>query len=597
MDDPIFLILIYNAALLITMAYIYSLLPAYENQRTPFWIKVFMGGVVSAIGLSIMLTSWPLEEGLLFDTRSVLLGASGLYLGAVPTLIAAIVTSIFRIINGGAGMVPGIGIILISSAMGLIWRHYRRDHLIDMRWRELYLFGLAVHVALIPLLALFRDPEIVRHLIRTLGGSYIILYPLATMLLGRMLAYRLQRERDAKKKLQDMEEQRILQLQLKEAQKMEAVGRLAGGVAHDYNNKMQVVLGFTEIALRRAGNDPDLRQYLEEIQAAANKSARLTNQLMTFARKQPIHPCVCNLNDLIEDMMPILRKLIGEDIEIAWHPAENLWPVMIDPLQVDEIMVSLAGRARDAMKDTGQMSIETQNRTLSADTVKPHPDAKPGDYVMISVTDTGENIPPEAIEHLFEPFYSISADATPEDLGLAVVYGVVRQNNGFVHVDSITGQGTSFKIYFPHSDNGAVSAPLQAESSEIPHGAGQNILVIDDDKFVLDVLKVSLTKSGYRVLAANSPTEALTLVADPAQRVDLMITDVIMPEMNGHTLYERIADSRPGLKVIYISGYTEQSVVQRGVLGGEGSNFFQKPFSIKALTARVHECLQGQSDA
>jgi signal transduction histidine kinase/ActR/RegA family two-component response regulator len=592
MEESISLILIHNAALLITMAYIYSLLSVYEKEYNSQWIRLFLGVMVSAIGLSIMLTSWEMQPGLMFDTRTVLLAASGLYLGSIPTLLAMLTMAVFRYAVGGDGMLAGICIILCSGFAGLVWRHFRRTHLADLSWTELYLFGGATHLLMIPSLLLLPAPV---SLMQTVGVPFILLYPAATMLLGRMLAHRLQRERDAARIIEDLKEQKRLQARLQDAQKMEAVGRLAGGVAHEYNNKLQVVLGFSEIALRRIRNDPDMQMYLEEIQGAARQSARLTTQLMIFARKQPVHPCVCNLNQIVEQLLKMLRKVAGEDIEICWKPATDPGPVLVDPLQIDQVLISLTVNARNAMRDTGCLTVETRNLTLTEDCVQTIPDARPGDYVMLSFTDTGKGLAPETLAHLFEPFYSPQDDATASpELGLAVVYSVVQLNHGFIHVHSALDEGTSFQLYFPRAQEEEKEMPSNplpaAERQKTATGKGETVLVVDDDKFVLDVIRLALKGQGYLVLAANNPTEALEFAGNPEQRFDLMITDVIMPDMNGRALYDEIEKRHHSLRVIYISGYTAESVIQRGVLD-QGVEFFQKPFSVKELCQKVHELL------
>lgn len=702
MQETYTLILIHNAALLITLAYVYSLLSAYEDKHTPITTKLILGGVVSAIALSIMLTSWEMQPGIVFDTRSVLLAGSGLFLGLIPTCLAMLAAGFFSlIIAGDDGIITGIAIIIVSGTIGLVWRHFRQHILVDITWRELYLFGWVVHLVLLPLFFIMPDHAKALTVLQAIWLPYLALYPAASMLLGRMLSHRLQRERDAiilreseeryrslfernrmimlitnpadgqivdantaaaafygwsreelrqlnlhdivartgesvmpgvdadmdedhhyellrhrladgefryveihrgpitidRRALQfhiilDVSEQKRMEEQLAHAQKMEAVGRLAGGVAHDYNNKLQVVLGFVELARSETGHNERLLKYLEEVQTAAERSAQLTLQLMTFARKQPIHPCVLDVNDAISGMLKMLKKLIGEDIELHWEPAPDPWYVKIDPLQIDQMLVNLSLNARDAMPDTGHLTIETQNVVIDESCFGTLPDARPGEYLMIGITDTGVGIPPDSLEHIFEPFFTTKAVGEGTGLGLATVYGIVQQNGGFVHVQSSPEEGTSFKLYLPRTPAQPSLVLPSNDSAKPPCGNGEVILVVEDEKLVLDLVQLTLETNGFRVLSASQPDKALALLEQENPAIDLLLTDVVMPGMNGRVLYEKIAADRPGLKVIYMSGYTANAIMQRGIFE-DGITFLQKPFSGTALIHQVLEVLHG----
>lgn len=388
--------------------------------------------------------------------------------------------------------------------------------------------------------------------------------------------------------IHDVTEQKRLEDQLRQAQKMEAVGRLAGGVAHDYNNKLQAVSGFTELALQEIGDDNNLKYYLSEVQAAAQHSAQLTMQLMTFARKQPIQPCVLDINDTITSTLKMLDKLIGEDVQLDWRPGDQMWFTKVDPLQIDQVLVNLVINARDAIKDTGKISIETQNVQVDESWQEVISESRPGEYVMLAVTDTGAGIEPKALDHLFEPFYTTKKPGEGTGLGLATVYGIMQQNEGFVHVQSTLGQGASFKLYFPRNYSQPAWEPEPEPIRHEIHGRGQRVMVVEDEKFVLDLIKITLEANGYKVLAVDDPEKALTLWAEQAQPIDLLLTDVVMPHMNGRVLYERMAEKQADLQVLYMSGYTANAIMQRGILE-EGIHFIQKPFSIHALISKVDE--------
>jgi two-component system cell cycle sensor histidine kinase/response regulator CckA len=398
---------------------------------------------------------------------------------------------------------------------------------------------------------------------------------------------------DITKRKQAEAEKEKLQAQLIQAQKMEAVGRLAGGVAHDFNNMLTVIMGHTELALKNVAPLDPLHADLQEIDQAARRSADLTRQLLAFARKQTIAPRVLNLNDTVSGMLKILRRLIGEDIDLAWRPGAELWPVKIDPSQIDQILANLCVNARDAITGVGKVTIETGNITLDEAYCADHAGFVPGDYVLLAVSDDGCGMDEETQAHLFEPFFTTKGMGKGTGLGLATVYGIVKQNNGFIYVYSEPGQGTTFKIYFPHHK--VEPAETSVESAlETPLGGTEIVLMVEDEKAILDLGKSILRELGYTVLIAKTPGEAIRLVDEHTGDIHLLLTDVVMPEMNGRVLAERLASIRPGLKCLYMSGYTANAIAYRGVLE-EGVHFIQKPFSMKDLAVRVREVLDHKS--
>jgi len=390
----------------------------------------------------------------------------------------------------------------------------------------------------------------------------------------------------------DITERLKMEAQLLQAQKMESVGRLAGGVAHDYNNMLSVIVGYAELVLERLPPDDPLQEYLREIIGAAIRSADITRQLLAFARKQTIAPVPLDLNETVERMLKMLRRLIGEDIDLAWLPATRLWPVRMDPSQVDQILANLCVNARDAISEVGRVTIETDMTTFDETYCAEHPGSLPGEYVVLVVSDDGCGMDQATMEKIFEPFFTTKDVGQGTGLGLATVYGIVKQNRGFINVYSEPGKGTTFKIYFArHAD-----APVEGASEtvdEIPLGHGEVVLVVEDEESILQLAQKNLEKLGYTVLIAPRPQQALQLAGNVRGDIDLLITDVVMPEMNGKELANRLRQAYPHLKTLFMSGYTADVIAHRGVLE-EGVHFMQKPFSRKTMALKIREALGEQ---
>jgi len=387
----------------------------------------------------------------------------------------------------------------------------------------------------------------------------------------------------------DLTEQKKLQEQLSQAQKMEAVGRLAGGVAHDFNNMLGVILGHAELAQKREAASPALREHLEQIQKAAERSADIVNQLLAFARKQTITPRVLDLNESVETMLKMLRRLIGEGIELVWLPAKVLWPVRMDPSQIDQILANLCVNARDAVSGAGRITIETVNKTFDTAFCSGHKGFVPGEYVLLTVSDDGCGMDKEILSKIFEPFFTTKGVGEGTGLGLAMVYGIVKQNAGFIDVYSEPDQGTSFKIYLPRhlgkEEQALTSGPM--EPAERGH---ETVLIVEDEPAILDLGRQLLEMQGYRVLAASTPGEAIQLAEEHTGEIHLLLTDVIMPEMNGRELAKKLLSLYPGLKRLFMSGYTSDVIAHHGVLD-DVVHFIQKPFSLDALAAKVRDAL------
>jgi signal transduction histidine kinase len=387
------------------------------------------------------------------------------------------------------------------------------------------------------------------------------------------------------------EEREKLQAQLFQAQKIESVGRLAGGVAHDFNNMLGVILGYTELALQGLSPDSPLYESLMEIGKAARRSAELTRQLLAFARKQTIDPEVLDLDGTIEGMLKMLKRLIGEDIDLVWRPGPGLWPVKMDPVQVDQILANLCVNARDAITGTGRIIIETENVALDKEYCAGQAGAVPGDYVQLAVTDDGCGMDQETRSKLFEPFFTTKEVGKGTGLGLATVYGIVRQNNGFIRVDSEPGKGSTFRICLPR--HRAANGRTRQEGRPLGTMGGQEtILLVEDEPAILKLAARMLGRQGYTVLAAATPGEALRLAREHGGGIDLLMTDVVMPEMNGRDLARKLIASYPGLKCLFMSGYTANVIAHHGVLDAD-VHFIQKPFSMQDLAARVRQVLEG----
>lgn len=384
------------------------------------------------------------------------------------------------------------------------------------------------------------------------------------------------------------EERTRLKEELLQAQKNESIGRLAGGVAHDFNNMLQVILGNASLALEDAPKGSDLREAILEIRRSAERSAELTAQLLGFARKQAVSPRVLDFNETIGSMLKMVRRLMGESIELIWVPGASLWPVKIDPAQVHQVLMNLCVNARDAIGQTGKIQIQTSNfRTDSAFTLA-HPDCPPGDYVLLSVTDTGHGIDPKVMQHIFEPFFTTKAVGKGTGLGLAMVFGIVKQNHGAIAVGSEPGNGAAFKIYLPRSSEepGSTSDTVFLAP---PRGTG-TILLVEDEAQILQLGARILSEYGYQVLSAPTPEAALEIARQHPREINLLITDVVMPGMNGKELRAQISTIRPKIRCLFISGFNSDVIVDDGILE-QGIEFLQKPFSASSLRQKVSEIM------
>jgi two-component system, cell cycle sensor histidine kinase and response regulator CckA len=388
----------------------------------------------------------------------------------------------------------------------------------------------------------------------------------------------------------DISDRKNLEDQLAQARKMESIGRLAGGVAHDFNNMLNVILGYVELSMDDLADDDPLHVNLGEVRKAALRSADLTRQLLAFARKQTVAPRVLNLNETVAGMLKMLRRLIGEDIDLRWLPAPDLDPVRMDPSQIDQILANLCVNARDAIGlAPGKITIETGRVAFDEDYCAAHAGFLPGAYVLLAVSDDGRGMEEEIRSHIFEPFYTTKGVGEGTGLGLATVYGIVKQNEGFINVYSEPGRGTTFRIYLPRHAAKAVPTAKTAGAETIAPGH-ETILLVEDEPSILKLTAKMLERLGYVVLPAAAPGEAIRLAREHAGDIHLLMTDVVMPEMNGRDLAENLLSIYPEIKRLFMSGYTANVIAHHGVLD-EGVRFIQKPFSMNELAAKTREAL------
>jgi PAS domain S-box-containing protein len=831
MNHNFFLSLVCNAAVLISLGLIFDVFYRRKRGSNTSLNQGIFGAIIGLVASVLMATPANLLSGIIFDTRTILLGLTGLFFGTIPTLVAMAIAAAYRLNLGGSGALTGVATILSSGLIGLAWRHYRFRESKELSLVEMYLFGVTVHLIMI-LCMILLPREFMQTTIKALILPVMLIYPACTALLGSLLTNRQRRIRiednlmtseklhrtilqtaidgiwrmdlqgrllevneaycrmsgynqqelltmrvadieinrtheetiaeilktnkqgasrfesrhrcrneavidveisiqsltiegeqyvaflrditerkqverelqESRKQYHDLveetpdlitrvdttgrivfvnhaaneiyglaerdcigrlafdfihpedraatmqafndwlknrenvfflenrqvsidgrvhwmawsgraeygddgkitgfagtarditrikhseEERAKLESQFHQSQKIESVGQLAGGVAHDFNNMLGVILGRSELALLHMEPSQPHYQDLLEIHKAAEHSAALTRQLLAFARKQTIAPKVLDLNETVEGMLKMLRRLIGENIDLLWKPATKLWTIKMDPSQIDQVLVNLCVNARDAVSDFGKITIETENIALDAAYCSNHLGAVPGDYVLLSVSDNGCGMDKQTHDRIFEPFFTTKATGVGTGLGLATVYGIVKQNLGYINVYSEPGLGANFKTYLPRYYSQEQHPEVEALPQELPRGH-ETILLVEDQPELLDLNQTMLEMLGYRVLAAGKPSEALILAEKNVDKIHLLMTDVVMPEMNGLVLSQRLQSLYPGLKCLFMSGYTANIIAHNGVLD-EGVCFIQKPFSINALAEKVRVALE-----
>jgi two-component system cell cycle sensor histidine kinase/response regulator CckA len=391
---------------------------------------------------------------------------------------------------------------------------------------------------------------------------------------------------------EDVTEKRVLEDQFRQAQKMEAVGRLAGGVAHDFNNLLMVISGYTEVLLEKLDSSNHLHSKVEAIQQAADRATTLTRQLLAFSRKQLLELKVVDLNAIVQDMERLLRPLIGENIELVTRLEPNVGRTRADAGQLEQVIMNLVVNAKDAMPDGGKITIQTASAELDDAYRREHTYIQPGSYVMLSVSDTGCGMDKETQSRIFEPFFTTKEKGKGTGLGLSTVYGIIKQSGGYIFAHSELGHGTTFRIYLPRVEDAAEATDtVKATSSDL--AGSETVLLVEDEESVRQLVAETLSSRGYQVLEAENGEEALKLAADSSRTIDLMITDVVMPGISGRELARELVKTRPQTKVLFLSGYTEDAVVHQGVLEPDTA-FLQKPFTLQNLAKKVREVLTGR---
>jgi signal transduction histidine kinase/CheY-like chemotaxis protein len=402
--------------------------------------------------------------------------------------------------------------------------------------------------------------------------------------------YAAQLEETLADRIRAEEERKNLQAQLLQAQKMESLGQLAGGIAHDFNNILVPIIGYVELGMRKLSADDKLHDDLKQIYQAAKRAAALTRQILAYSRKQVLKMRPTDANELVIDFSKMLRRLIGENIQLQTTLAPSLPPIMADAGQLEQILMNLALNARDAMPEGGQLTIETDSVFLDEPYAKKHIGVQPGPYVVIAVSDTGEGMSAETRQRIFEPFFSTKEKGEGTGLGLATVFGIVKQHQGNIWVYSEPGKGTVFKIYLPQAAQ--VAQPVEPTDVTEPTSlyGKETVLVVEDDALVNNLVCETLEAYGYEILRAKGPKQGLQRAASHPAPIDLLLTDVILPQMNGRELYQEVMLIEPGIKVLYMSGYTDNVIVHRGILE-EGVHLLQKPFTIRDLVQKVRMAL------
>jgi two-component system, cell cycle sensor histidine kinase and response regulator CckA len=393
---------------------------------------------------------------------------------------------------------------------------------------------------------------------------------------------------------EDVTERRVLERQLRMAAKMEAIGRLSGGIAHDFNNLLGVIIGYSQILRRKLGEDSPLREHAEEVEKAGQRAVSLTRQLLAFSRQQILTPAVLNLNTLVSDMEKMLPRLIGEDIVVSVSLGPEIGSVKADAGQIEQVVMNLAVNARDAMPGGGKLVVETANMELDEAYARQHPGAKPGRYVMLAVTDSGMGMSSETLAHIFEPFFTTKEVGKGTGLGLATVYGVVKQSGGYIWVSSEIGKGASFQIFLPRVEESVTPNVARTAPAENSQGT-ETVLLVEDADALRKLARSFLVDHGFEVITASNGEEAVEVAMNHNGHIDLLLTDVVMPGMNGRVLADRLLSKRPGLKVVFISGYTDSFIAGHGVLE-PGTHLLHKPFTEDALIRKIREVLDANRE-
>jgi signal transduction histidine kinase/CheY-like chemotaxis protein len=377
--------------------------------------------------------------------------------------------------------------------------------------------------------------------------------------------------------------------QLRQSQKLESIGILAGGLAHDFNNMLTAINGYSELIIRKLPVDDPIRKQVEEIRKAGERSAELTRQLLAFSRRQILQPTMLDLNGVVTDTSSMLKRLLGEDITITTKLTHDLWKIKADQGQLTQVVMNLMINSRDAMPDGGAITIETANVELDREHSRTHPSSTPGPYIMLRITDTGVGMDDETRQRVFEPFFTTKPVGRGTGLGLSTVYGIVKQSGGNIWVDSEPGKGATFTIYLPQAADEAQRTRADSEQSQ-PHSGSEKVLLVEDEASVRGLAREILEACGYEVFEASNGHEAFDRFERECVEIDLLITDIVMPGMSGRELSEKVASRCPHIKVLFTSGYTDDAIIRHGIVD-QGKNFLQKPFTFDGLARKVRAVL------
>lgn len=577
----IYVDLILNLSLLVAISVVSDFI--YKRWQKQSFHSILQGLLFGTAAVLGMLRPFVLSHGLIFDGRSVVISLCSYFFGPMASAICAAMTISCRLFLGGKGTLTGVSVILTSCLVGLIFYHKRqRNKLLPPSVKELYIFGLLVHFAMLAMMFTLQLGEAVNTL-KIIALPVLLLYPLATILVGKLLS--------------DQEKSRILNQKLQQAQKMESIGRLAGGVAHDFNNMLSVIMGNAELALeklarKRSNNEICVDDELKEIIRAGRRSADLTQQLLAFARKQDISPRNLDINSKIEVSLKMLRRLIGENIKLYWRPGEAIRTIRIDPGQLDQILANLVVNARDALGENGMIEIRTQNILMSEIDCASIENSSPGNYVLLEVLDNGKGIDRHLQAMIFEPFFTTKKFGEGTGLGLATVYGITTQNNGFLELQSEPGKGSSFRLYFPAVDEKPVKENECVEVKEKQRGT-EVVLVVEDEPAILNVCCIVLERLGYKVLSAESPEAAIQIAENFEGKIELLITDMVLPGINGIDLAIQMKQLFPEMREIYISGYSPDKLSLEN--GTQNPTFLQKPFSLDDLANKIRQIMNHEA--
>ncbi len=704
MDTKILAELVNNCALLLAMCLVYDTLSLNrQSPRSPL-NDAASGFVLGLICIAVMINPWQLTQGIIFDTRSILLSVSGLFFGVVPTVVAMVVSGAYRIYHGGRGVWMGISVILASGTIGIAWKKWRRKSLEDISTPELYTFGIIVHLSMLAFMWLLPGKYAVEALTKT-AAPVIIIFPFVTTLLGKLMLARHRRKRaeeslrDSEERLQleidvssggiwdwdirsdkmtfsdnirelfgyedheiggnledcinrlhpedrervmddlgaalggesaifssehrmlckdasykwimnrgkvvsrsadgealrmlgtatDITELKNLEAQLYQAQKMEAVGQLAGGVAHVFNNILTAIIGFAHLIMMKVPEGDPLRNYVGQIRNCADRATELTQGLLAFSRKQMMVPRAVDLNKVVARLETILRRLISEDIELTVKTASRSLTVSADVGKIEQVLINLVTNARDAMPSGGSLDISTSSETMEMQFLHSHGFGKPGDYACITVYDSGLGMGNDTIKKIFEPFFTTKEVGKGTGLGLSVVYGIIKQHKGYITCYSEPGKGTSFKIYLPLVRARAAQEPDARRYSLAP-GGNETLMLAEDDPAVRDFHKTLLENAGYKVITANDGEMALEMFVNHKDEINLLVLDLVMPKLGGKKLFDIFRQDKPGIKTLFMSGYSGNALCEQGERAGQ-PELLIKPVDPSRFLEKVREIL------